>query len=247
MRTSARRYLVGLLALAAVGSTASVAWPQTTHYCPQAVVGQWNGIWWHWSLVCPDGSTSAYATSTRAHMTGGTCDNCKDRIGNSYKAREQRKVDSGRGDLVPHPDAKQRKFIPPQKPKGKPGESTDPRDSFDLGKNPFAVAEDWVTMVKDSKGKERFFRLLLIVPDKTVKGAKPIGVGQEMNPNEASTITKEADKIEAYSPGAEFHHIVTAKDGTEWHVTSFKALDSKAVGRARPDPERPTPNPSPRP
>lgn len=215
-------------------------------YCPQYVVGQWNGVWWHWCLDCANEPATVYATDTRMHSVGDSCVNIRDPIRfqknsaefrlKAGKANDLRIASNPDGshlepedNLTPDLSAIQSKFVPQQKVGGAKGESPDKVDSFQLGSRSWTIDDDRMIKVKDKTGNYRYFRILLLKPDASnlpkigSKTAESIGIGQELEPNDVSGVTVEYYCKKRFGPQ---QIIVTEKsDGTGslWHVsTMFK-------------------------
>jgi hypothetical protein len=215
-------------------------------YCPQYVVGQWNGVWWHWCLDCANQPATVYATDTRMHSLGDDCMSIRDPIKFQMKladlgskperAKDLRIAPNADGDhlepednLTPDLNAKQVKFVPQQKKGGAKGESPDKVDSFPLGSKSWIIYDDRMIKVKDKPGNYRYFRVLLLKPnDKDLPKigsttAAAIGIGQETEPNDVDDVKDEYYCKKRFGPQ---QIIVTEKAdgaGSLWHVsTMFK-------------------------
>ena len=127
-------------------------------------------------------------------------------------------------DLAPNLEAKQDKPGPTKKSGGLDGQSDDPLDSF-LAAHLFKVTEDKVASIKDASGTTRYFRLLLITPDASVKiggkSACPLGIGQELAPD--GTLAPIPATLKSKFDNR--HIILIAKDKTgadrSWHATTY--------------------------
>lgn len=91
MRTDARVLLLTTVVLA--GFSPAHLGAADFHYCPKYVVGQWNGVWWHYCLDCTNPNNYVYTSDTRIHAVSDGCP-CTDGINyESYLTSEKKRLD----------------------------------------------------------------------------------------------------------------------------------------------------------
>lgn len=215
----------------------------SAEYLPVAVVGQWNGVWWHWCQDCSKKDTFVYATDSRMHGLGEKCDNIYDPLRFNNKIADIKDPDkiktvlkifleaTGSAEapqegLAPNLDGKQKKYVPLRKKDGADGSADDPEDGFQIANENYQVKEYGQAQITDGKGVVRFFRLL-IISHRTDTKLPAIRIGQELHPGDGDA--KKAIKFEYKDKFGKRQILLKEPKDLAfyvWHLSCYKDYDN---------------------